>query len=136
MSQLRKAWSRPRGLLVDVLPALLYVALLFWAGLIPLKSLPGPDFELADKVWHAAAFGGLALLLARVMLHAGRLPLRAASLGALIATALGGLLEVLQAFTHYRAAELADFVADALGAAIAYAALRALSVVPSAEERS
>ena len=46
----------------DVVPALLYLCVLFWFGLIPLKSLPGPDFELADKVWHLMAFGGLTAL--------------------------------------------------------------------------
>ncbi len=133
MSRWSKAWSRPRGLLVDVLPALLYLAALFWFGLIPLKSLPGPDFALADKVWHAAAFGGLALLLSRVILHLGRPPLLAARVGAVTSTVLGGLLEVLQSFTRYRSADLADFAADALGAAIVYAALRSAASAAQAE---
>jgi hypothetical protein len=110
-------WQKPRGFFVDVLPVLLYCSVLFWAGLIPLKSLPGPDFELADKVWHAAAFGGLVGLASRAFKHWGRPPLLAARDSAALAITLGGLLEVLQSFTRYRSADVADFHADSLGAA-------------------
>jgi VanZ family protein len=132
MSALGKLWLRPRGPWLDVLPALAYLGVLFWFGLTPLDSLPGPDFALADKVWHAGAFGGLALLLARLPLQWGIRGLAAARLGALTSALLGGALEVLQAFTRYRSADFADFVADALGAALAYAALRGLRAAPTA----
>src|SRR5262249_4663835 len=112
MGALGRAWHKRRGVLLDVAPAALYVSLLFWAGLIPLKSLPGPDFELADKVWHLVAFGGLAGLLSRTLVYFGRPNLLAARDAALVATALGGLLEVLQSFTAYRSADWADFLAD------------------------
>lgn len=125
MSALGKAWLRPRGLWLDVLPAVLYCAVLFWFGLIPLKKLPGPEFALADKVWHAAAFGGLALLLARLAPYLGKTRWSAPALGAWAATLSGGMLELLQAFTQYRSADFADFVADALGAGLAYGVLRA-----------
>lgn len=133
---LRREWQKPRGFVVDVLPALLYCLLLFWAGLIPLKSLPGPDFKLADKVWHAAAFGGLAGVACRALKYGGRSPRLAARDSALIAAGLGGLLEIFQSFTAYRSADVWDFVADALGAMLAFMAIRALevTVVPQGAE--
>jgi VanZ family protein len=123
MSALGRAWQKPRGILLDVAPAALYLSVLFWAGLIPLKSLPGPDFEFADKVWHAVAFGGLAGLLSRAFVHFGRSGLLAAREASLIAITLGGLLEVLQSFTAYRSADWADLAADTFGVALAYGVL-------------
>lgn len=134
MRRLARAWDKPRGLLLDVLPTLAYLALLFWFGLIPLKKLPGPNFSWIDKVYHAAVFGGLAALLSRLLRYFGRPARQSHLLAALAATLLGGLLEVLQSFTAYRSADFADFVADALGVGIVYLALRALSTqAPSAD---
>jgi VanZ family protein len=127
MTALARAWYAPRGVLYDYLPALLYLTALFAFGLMPMKSLPGPNFALADKAWHLLAFAGLAVLLSRVALHLRRPALQAARLGALLSAALGGALELLQSLTRYRAAELADLLADALGAGLAYLALRALA---------
>lgn len=133
MSRLSRAWQRPRGLWLDVVPAVVYLGVLFWFGLIPLKRLPGPEFALADKVWHAAAFGGLGLLLTRVALFLRRPGGSAALWGAAGATLLGGALEVLQSLTPYRSADLADFVADALGALLVYLVLRLLPKTASVE---
>ena len=127
MGDVAQAWRKPRGFVVDVLPTLLYLALLFAAGLAPLDHLPGPEFKYADKAWHLVAFGGLAGLLARSLYHFGRPIERANRQAALAAAALGGLLEILQSLTPFRAAELADLLADSLGALLAYLVLRALS---------
>ncbi len=127
MGALGRAWHTPRSLAVDLIPAALYLAVLFWAGLIPLKSLPGPDFELADKVWHLVAFGGLAALLSRVLRHLRRPLLQSIGCGALISATLGAALEGLQSLTPYRSADWADLAADALGAALAYGVLRWLA---------
>ena len=127
MAALARAWQKPRGFWVDVAPLVLYLAVLFWAGLIPLDHLPGPEFKLVDKVWHFGAFGGLAGLGSRALRHYGRPPQAAARDAALASATLGALLEVLQSFTAYRAAELADLAADSLGAGLAYLILRALS---------
>jgi VanZ family protein len=129
MGALGRAWHTPRSFVVDLLPAALYLALLFWAGLIPLKSLPGPDFELADKMWHLIAFGGLATLLSRVLRHFGRSVLESIAVAASASALLGGLLELLQSLTQYRSADFADLAADALGAALAYVVLRWLAKV-------
>lgn len=127
MGALGRAWHTPRSFVVDLLPAGLYLAFLFWAGLIPLKSLPGPDFELADKVWHLIAFGGLAALLSRVLRYFRRPLAQAMAIAALVSAVLGALLELLQSLTPYRSADFADLAADALGAALAYVVLRWLA---------
>lgn len=129
---LGNAWEKPRGPLIDVLPVVLYLVVLFWGGLIPLQHLPGPQFELADKVWHAFAFGGLAGIGSRALRHTGRTTAVANRDAALLSSALGGLLEILQSFTAYRSADLADFVADALGAGLAYLLLAGLAHAASA----
>ena len=134
MGSLGRAWQKRRGVALDVLPAVLYLAVLFWVGLIPLKSLPGPDFKFADKVWHLMAFGGLAGLLSRALAYFGRPALAAARDAALVATALGGLLEVLQSFTTYRSADWADFLADSIGTALAYAVLRRLHAAAKSQK--
>jgi VanZ family protein len=126
MANLQAFWRRPRGFAIDVLPALVYLLALFAAGLMPLKSLPGPDFHLADKVWHFLAFAGLAVLLARALGHFGRALPQSIRDAALASAALGGLLEVLQSLTAFRAAEWTDFAADAAGALAAYLVLRRL----------
>ena len=129
MGALGRAWHTPRSFVVDLLPAALYLALLFWAGLIPLKSLPGPDFELADKMWHLLAFGGLTTLLSRVLRYFRRPLPQAMAAAALVSAGLGGLLELLQSLTRYRSADLGDLAADTLGAGLAYLVLRWLAKV-------
>jgi len=134
MAALGRAWHKPRGVLLDLAPAGLYGLALFWVGLIPLESLPGPDFALADKAWHLVAFAGLAGLLSRAITYFGRPSLAAARDAAVVAMVLGGLLEVLQSFTAYRSADWADWAADALGAALAYAALRGLLAAATSQK--
>jgi VanZ family protein len=129
MGALGRAWHTPRSFLVDLLPAVLYLALLFWAGLIPLESLPGPDFELADKMWHLLAFAGLTTLLSRVLRYFRRPLPESIATAALVSAGLGGLLELLQSLTLYRSADVADLAADMLGAVLAYLVLRWLAKV-------
>lgn len=126
MKALGRAWQKRRGIGLDLLPALFALGLMFWYGLIPLDHLPGPQFELVDKVWHLVAFGGLAGLLSRAFVYFGRGALVAAKQASLVAVSLGALLEVLQSFTRYRSADWADLLADTLGVALAYAVLYGL----------
>lgn len=127
MGALAEAWRKPRGFVIDVLPVALYLAVLFAAGLMPLKSLPGPQVSWLDKAWHLVAFGGLAVLLARALRHYHGAGAKAAWQAALASAGLGGLLEVLQSLTPFRSADLADMVADSAGALLAYLAMRKLS---------
>ena len=133
MTTLARGWQKRRGVGLDVAPALCALALMFWFGLTPLDSLPGPQFELVDKVWHLAAFGGLAGLLSRTIVYFGHGALLAAREASLASVTLGAVLELLQSFTRYRSADWADFIADALGVALAYAVLRGLDVAAAKE---
>lgn len=118
---------------MQVVPALLYVFAVFYGGLIPSPHLPGPHFSLKDKVLHALAFGFMHWVFYRALRFA--LPRRAFRFHNVAAfvcvTAAGGLLELLQLMTSYRSAEVLDFLADALGAAVA---AWVLSRMPRAEE--
>jgi VanZ family protein len=97
-------------------------------------SLPGAPpvaRELSDKAQHAIGFGLLAWLWCRA-LH--RL-LPSSSLGGValggfgVSVGVGGLLELWQALLSYRTCEFLDWIADAMGAALAagtYVGLRYL----------
>ncbi len=115
--------SRDRRLALgaDVFPAAAYVGAIFYTGLIRLAKLPEVGFMPTDKLLHALAFGGLALLLvraARALLP--RHPFgRRLVLAVIGASLFGALLELCQSFVPYRSAEFLDWLADTLGAACA-----------------
>jgi VanZ family protein len=104
-----------------VLPAAGYASVVFYTGLIRIGPLPEGPVIATDKLLHALAFGGLALLLARaVHWYRPRATLtRKLWLGAVGSSALGMLLEVCQAFTTYRSADIFDWLADTVGALLA-----------------
>lgn len=111
------------GLFLHVVPAALYVFAIFYGGLMPAPQVPGPQFSAQDKVLHAIAFGIMAVVLWRALrFFASQRPLRTQLLWSLgLASALGGLLELVQMTTAYRSAELLDWVADTFGAWVAVA---------------
>ena len=112
---------RPIAFATHVLPALGYASALFYAGLVQLGPLPEVGFVASDKLLHALAFGGLALLLARAVhwLRPAAALAKKLWLGCAGASLLGMLLEVCQAFTAYRSADLEDWLADSVGALLA-----------------
>jgi len=104
------------------LPAVAWLALVTAALAVPVSpELPGwvPrlfHFRLLDKVVHLVMFAVLALLGVRSF---RRLPVPAPRLAVLLAaSAYGAASEVAQHLLTDRAGELADFVADALGAVV------------------
>lgn len=112
---------RSVGFVTHVLPAASYASALFYGGLIRIGVLPEVGFVATDKLLHALAFGGLALLLARAA-HwlRPREPLaKKLWLGGAGSSFLGLLLEVCQAFTAYRSADALDWLADTVGALLA-----------------
>jgi VanZ family protein len=108
-----------------VAPAAIYVAAIFYGGLIRMATLPEVGPVPTDKLLHTAAFGGLALLMVRVAQFCfPRAPaLGRLALGAGASSAVGALLELCQAFVPYRSSDFWDWLADSVGALLAVAAL-------------
>lgn len=98
-------------------PAVVYAAAVFYGGVIDIGTLPELPGLSADKVLHALAFFGLALLVELAFYELA--PARRRLLGVLLSAGAGGLLELVQAALPYRSAELWDFGADILGALLA-----------------
>jgi VanZ family protein len=94
-----------------------------WMGAIYLASeqprLPGPSGVPGfDKLAHFGAYGLMATLWVRALAVSLR-PRTAACLAWLVASAFGVTDEFHQSFVPGRSAELADWVADSAGAAVA-----------------
>jgi VanZ family protein len=117
----RAAASRRRGARFwsfRVWPAVLDAALILVIGSLPVAP-PGAQ-RFSDKTLHCIAFGILAWLACRAFRYfSPEVPGRALGFGFASSVALGGGLELWQAFLPYRSAEFLDFVADAVGALIA-----------------
>ena len=114
---------QPRSLAftTHVLPAVAYASALFYGGLIRIGAMPEVGFVATDKLLHALAFGGLALLLARAahFLQPSATLAKKLLRGGVGSSLLGLLLEVCQAFTAYRSADIWDWIADTVGALLA-----------------
>ncbi|HKO50806.1 MAG TPA: VanZ family protein [Polyangiaceae bacterium] len=112
---------RPVAFATHVLPAAGYACLIFYAGLVRIAALPQVGFVATDKLLHALVFGGLGLLLARAVhwLRSSASLIRKLVLGCVGSSLLGLLLELCQAVTAYRSADVWDWVADTLGALLA-----------------
>ena len=117
MSKFRS--SRRSGLIVRWALTAGYAAAIFAYSSIPGDELP--HIGIGDKLAHALVFGGLAVLTCRAIeLQNPTLSGRAVAGIAVLATfAYGCLDEGHQAFVSGRQAELADALADGVGAAAA-----------------
>lgn len=95
----------------------------FVGGLLPIDVAGQMGFRFGDKLIHAVAFGFMQVVLSRATTFSwpDLRPRFAAVMAALGSVVLGGLLELFQAATPHRTAELADFLADGLGAVCAAA---------------
>ncbi|MBN1282514.1 MAG: VanZ family protein [Proteobacteria bacterium] len=115
---------------------------LAWAaGILYLSFMPGPGIEFfphQDKVAHFAMYAGLAFLLVwSLRLTALRFRPYAPLLAAAFAAAYGALTEAGQLFIASRSSEPADFVANAIGAAIgAWSGMRAAAALERRRARS
>lgn len=114
--------SGPGGFARNVLPAVLWtVALFFGGGGPPPPEGPGELIGVpSDKLLHTVAFLVLAMLTARAVRYElpGRGPLARVGLAVSVSVAIGVLLEVYQLALPDRSAEVADAVADAIGAVL------------------
>jgi VanZ family protein len=96
------------------LAALLWAGLTFWLSSSPDAQGAATWLDLSpprDKLFHAANFGVLALL---IFFASGR-----PALAVLLASLYGAVDELHQATVPGRSADVADWVADTLGAAFA-----------------
>ena len=95
-----------------------------------LPRVPG-GFDVDDGVAHAVAYGVLAALLLRGLTGGAlrRVSVEAAWLAVLLATLYGVTDEVHQRFVPGRTAEVADLIADAVGAIAAAGLIWAWSIV-------
>jgi len=98
-----------------------YASAIFYGGLIRMGALPEVGFVATDKLLHALAFAGLALLLARAAHWLRPSATLAQKLwsGCAGSSLLGLFLEACQAFTTYRSADALDWLADTIGAMLA-----------------
>lgn len=100
------------------------LVILYAAAMFVVSSIPGndlPRLKMSDKLVHALAFGGLTLLICQALgLQKPAWSQRAvAVLGVLATVAYGCFDEGHQSFISGRRAELADVVADGVGALLA-----------------
>ena len=98
------------------LPAVIYSFAVFYGGVIEIGPLPKLPGLAIDKVGHALAFAGLAVLVAFAL---PKLPLlRRLVIAGSVSTGVGALLELVQSALPYRSAEWLDLLADAVGAVL------------------
>jgi hypothetical protein len=91
-------------------PVVAYMAAIFVMSSIPGTKVPMPGLWRYDKVLHAVAFAGLAVLVFRAT---RRVPV---AIG--FATAYGALDEFHQRYTPHRSSDPADLAADFAGACL------------------
>ena len=114
---------------VPFLPAALYAGVIFVlsAQANPLPFMP-PGLLLHDKLLHGLAYAALAGLLVPGFRGAGRSSLAALLLAVAVSSLYGATDEFHQSFVPGRTADLLDWVADTLGAALGAAAATAATL--------
>ena len=115
--------------LVAFVPAALYAGILFAlsAQPNPLPFLP-PELLLQDKLLHGLAYTVLGALLVPGFRGAGCSARCAVLLAVVMASAYGATDEVHQSFVPGRNADVLDWVADTLGAALGATAVATLAL--------
>lgn len=94
----------------------LYSALIFWLSSAP-RELPLPELPLQDKLIHLAAYGLLASIAIQWLAKAGfGISLQQVAIGTLYAILYGASDEWHQSFVPGRDSNVADWMADGVGA--------------------
>lgn len=105
------------GFLTHWGPPLIWAALIFLLSSSSLDQLPSVHNSQADKAAHAIFFGILSVLLFRLFHRWSALSWGRAAILAIVVTSLYGVSdEFHQSFVPERSPELADWVADTIGA--------------------
>lgn len=95
-------------------PALFYAVAVFYGGVMDIGPLPDTPGLPLDKLLHALAFLVLEWLVELALIEVETRVRRPIAVG--VASAVGILLEGVQAALPHRSAELLDCVADVVGA--------------------
>ncbi|MCE2503875.1 MAG: VanZ family protein [Chlorobi bacterium] len=113
--------NKIRGIVIYVLPLILYCTGLFLFISLPDPQMPSFDFDFADKLNHVGAFFVMTILAYR----AGSWMMKERKIGQLILIATlfsalyGAGVEIQQMFVPERSAEIADWLADIVGVLLA-----------------
>jgi VanZ family protein len=100
-----------------LLPAIAYAALIFWLSSQP-NPLPVLTSRLSDKLLHLVEYAAFAVVVTWGVSHAGLGLGRAARRAAVLGSLYGLTDEFHQRFVPHRSAEVGDWVADTIGAAL------------------
>ncbi len=86
------------------------------ASLIPVPEIPQTDIPFADKWAHWVMYGTLTLVVSYDLMRSKLFSIRNIFIGAGLAVALGGLMELMQAYcTTTRSGDWLDFYANTFG---------------------
>jgi VanZ family protein len=112
--------------IIDFSLLLLYCSLIYW--LSDQSVLPARYwFEHQDKVVHAGAYFIMAVFAWRSFIHYIKLPYALAIISVVFCSVYGGLDEWHQSFVPGRMADVGDWIADTIGAAIGIGLLTRLN---------
>lgn len=108
-----------------VLPLIAYCAMIYYVSSLPSPPTPDLGFDWGDKVVHAGAFGLMGVLAVRAArwFAEGKTLARWITVGLLFCCIYAGLDEVHQSYVPGRDADVMDWVADIVGAAVAGGAI-------------
>lgn len=120
--------------MLNVVPAVVYVACVFIVGSVPVGPETPAPFPYFDKLGHLLVFGLMQWVLLRPVrfLWKHRPPVWQLSWTLAVVSLLGALLELWQGLLPTRSTELADWIADTLGALMMALVLRRVSYLPDA----
>jgi VanZ family protein len=99
-----------------LLPAIAYAAMIFYLS-SQSNPLPSLSSRISDKILHLIEYAAFAAVATWGLSHLVRLP-RAARWAALIGSIYGATDEFHQRYVPHRSADVADWLADTIGAAL------------------
>jgi len=103
-----------------VLPAILYLAVIFTVSSIPTVRPPHLGISWEDKIYHFVEYAGLAIVIFRALLYwdwSGPF-FRRGMLSVAICSSIGAIDEIHQLFISGRTTEFGDWFSDTIGAVL------------------
>lgn len=106
------------------------MALGYWGLIFVLTHIPNPpqvNIHWFDKVEHAAAYGGLSLLLSAVVLRMTRSMAKTAAIVLSLVAGYAAIDELTQMLVPNRSADWRDWIADVVGGLLGLTAFRLIA---------